>query len=103
MFAGLYALGQTAACIGNQTAVGDDVEQVFRYGTDREGLAVGADGVVVHIDGNDVAAGDDVLNAVAGQQQDAAVERIAEEDAGKALGDDAAHAVVAQDRGRLLT
>lgn len=99
----LDAFCQTAAGILDQATICNDIKQVFRNSTHGKGLAVGADRVIVHIYGYDVAACNNVLNPITGQQKDAAVECIAEEDPCEALCNNAANPVVAQNRSRLLT
>ena len=88
--------------IGNQTAVSHNIEKILRNGAHRKFFFVGADLVLFQVNGNNVPAFDHILDPVAGQQDDPAVEGIPEENPGKAFGDDAPDPVVAEDRSCLL-
>ena len=98
---GLGTGGQTQLGVFNQAAVGDDLEQIVRTAANGEGMPVYAD-ALANLHGDDIAAFADILNAVAGDQQNAGVEGIAEENAGKAFCDDAAYTVAREHRCCLL-
>ena len=80
-----------------ETSMLHDGQQVFRYGSHRECLSVDPD-TFSHFHRDHVPALTVILDSITLNQQDSAVECIAEEYPGKAFGNDAADTVGGQDR-----
>ena len=102
-----FRLFQTCCHTGfgilDQPPVGDNVEEILGDCSNLEALSVDGNCLLFYINGNDIPAFAYILNAVTGQEENAAVEGVAEEDTGEALGDDASYAVMGEHGCSLFT